>query len=92
MKAFDEQEEAEHNDEGNVKVIPEYRKRQQGFSNEHPRLVIEPLVKAPYELSLQTDRQVRLASTSRGCRGPKNMRCSILPDKSARRKPKLART
>ena len=47
MEAFDEEQEAEHNDEGYVEIVPEYCKRQKRFSHEHPCLVIEPLIKAP---------------------------------------------
>lgn len=48
MKALDEQQKAEHYNEGNIEVVPKYRKRQQGFSHEHPCLVIEPLRETPY--------------------------------------------
>ena len=47
METLDEEEKSEHDNEGNVKVVPEYRKRQERFSDEHPCLVIEPLVEAP---------------------------------------------
>lgn len=43
MKAFDEQEEAKHDDEGNVKIVPKDRKRQKRFRDEHPRLVVKTL-------------------------------------------------
>ena len=43
MEAFDEQEEAKHNDERNVKVVPKDGKRQQRFGDEHPCLIIETL-------------------------------------------------
>ena len=45
METLDEQQEAEHDDEGDVKVIPEYRERQQRFGYEHPSLVVQPLRK-----------------------------------------------
>ena len=50
MKAFDEQQKVKHDDEGYVKVITKYGKRQEGFGDEHPCLVIETLIVTPVEL------------------------------------------
>ena len=47
METLDEEEEPEHNNERNVKVVPKYRKRQERFRDKHPCLVVEPLMEAP---------------------------------------------
>ena len=91
METLDEEKETKHEEEGDVELVTEDGEGEEGLCDEHPCLVVQTLEEDGSGGGWYA-RSGRRTSTSRGCRGPKNILWKIRPERRAHRKPKLART